>query len=161
MIQAHGFPKEYFFSVTNKGVGGLLKRWGEGASMIRGEWKQRGDAEGEEEESDGEAIEVDTGGDDDGEPQSRVATANGHGGVVRVHEEPDAALDSLLDSLGSLSLVPTSIRFGRGGKKGGFLKSNERGGGRSADSGWRGRGRGSGRGRGTGTWVPAATHVDL
>jgi len=27
--------------VTNKGVGGLLKKWGEGASLIRKEWKAR------------------------------------------------------------------------------------------------------------------------
>ncbi|KAJ6607008.1 hypothetical protein B0H10DRAFT_2308381, partial [Mycena sp. CBHHK59/15] len=41
LIQGHGYPKEYYFAVTNKGVGGLLKRWGEGASLIRGQWKAR------------------------------------------------------------------------------------------------------------------------
>ena len=41
LIQTHGYPKEYFFAVTNKGVGGLLKKWGEGASLIRGSWKSR------------------------------------------------------------------------------------------------------------------------
>jgi len=41
LIEGHGYPKEYFFGVTNKGVGGLLNKWGEGASMIRGPWKPR------------------------------------------------------------------------------------------------------------------------
>ncbi|GJE98617.1 hypothetical protein PsYK624_148510 [Phanerochaete sordida] len=41
LIQAHGYPKEYFFAVTNKGVGGLLKKWGEGASLVRNKWAPR------------------------------------------------------------------------------------------------------------------------
>ncbi|EAU90420.1 hypothetical protein CC1G_00804 [Coprinopsis cinerea okayama7 len=45
LISSHGYPKEYFFAVTNKGVGGLLKKWGEGASMIRGKWKPRDGAD--------------------------------------------------------------------------------------------------------------------
>ena len=52
LIQAHGYPKEYFFAVTNKGVGGLLKRWGEGASLVRGQWKARDTRPGEEDTED-------------------------------------------------------------------------------------------------------------
>jgi hypothetical protein len=40
--------------VTNKGVGGLLKKWGEGASLIRKEWKVREEnGEGGKEEGSG------------------------------------------------------------------------------------------------------------
>jgi hypothetical protein len=87
LIEAHGFPKEYFFAVTNKGIGGLLKKWGEGASMIRGPWKARVEEEEEEKE------------------------------VINKKKEEE----ELVKSMGSLSLVPPSIRFGRGGKNGGFV----------------------------------------
>src|SRR5690349_5558082 len=69
MIEAHKYPKEFFFAVTNKGIGGLLKRWGEGASMIRGEWKPRDGEDrkkdqGKTEDKDRMAVEDDN---DDGD----------------------------------------------------------------------------------------------
>ncbi|KZT25341.1 hypothetical protein NEOLEDRAFT_1065436 [Neolentinus lepideus HHB14362 ss-1] len=123
LIQAHGYPNEYFFAVTNKGVGGLLKKWGEGASMIRGEWKTRDGQtknEGSSDSEDGdmfkEGIEAGTNiaetiSQDPTSPSltSQKSTAPG---------EDD--MDALADSMTSLSLIPSSIRFGRGGKAGGF-----------------------------------------
>jgi len=44
LIQVHGYPAEFFFAITNKGVGGLLERWGEGASLIREKWKDKSSA---------------------------------------------------------------------------------------------------------------------
>lgn len=44
LIQVHGYPAQFFFAITNKGVGGLLERWGEGVSLIRGKWKDRSNA---------------------------------------------------------------------------------------------------------------------
>ncbi|EJU03710.1 hypothetical protein DACRYDRAFT_14748 [Dacryopinax primogenitus] len=41
LIDAHHYPKEYFFAITNKGIGGLLQKWGEGVSLVRPEWKPR------------------------------------------------------------------------------------------------------------------------
>jgi len=152
LIQAHGFPKEYFFAVTNKGVGGLLKRWGEGVSLIRGTWKPR-DENDDGEETDGDAIEVDR-TDDDGKPQSRVATANGYKRGELASDSNignDDALASLVDNMGSLSLVPASIRFGRGGKKGGFPTS-------TLDRGHPGN-RGSLRGRGRGGTPAVRIHL--
>lgn len=65
LISAHGYPKEYFFAVTNKGVGGLLKKWGEGASMIRREWKPRNgeapDGEGSHNEDEDDSESEDEG----------------------------------------------------------------------------------------------------
>ncbi|KAK0489291.1 hypothetical protein IW261DRAFT_1557772 [Armillaria novae-zelandiae] len=100
LINAHGFPKEYFFAVTNKGVGGLLKKWGEGASMIRGEWKQK---EGPVEDDDND-IQSDNGTAEEieiEEPSNDLPA-----------EEKSDDLDALADSMTSLSLVPDSIRFG-------------------------------------------------
>ena len=119
----------------------MLKRWGEGASLIRGEWKGR-KANEDGEDSGDSAIEADPPGSD-GEPQARVATANGHESRLREAAKGDDAIDSLLDGMGSLSLVPSSIKFGRGGNKGGFSGNSE---GRG-----RGRGRGGARFRGRAT----------
>ncbi|KAL5513445.1 hypothetical protein ACEPAH_3844 [Sanghuangporus vaninii] len=147
LIQAHGFPKEYFFAVTNKGVGGLLKRWGEGASMIRGAWKTRDgrsdvndmdieeveDTEEEEEEDDSMDEEMLSNGTVKNNAvkissaQARKATkgttkANNAqqsiltSGSFKAAVAPSSGLDDLSRSMNSLSLVPSNIRFGRGGR---------------------------------------------
>ncbi|KAI0091382.1 hypothetical protein BDY19DRAFT_622474 [Irpex rosettiformis] len=124
LIQSHGYPKEYFFAVTNKGVGGLLKKWGEGASMIRGTWSARGENDGgdddvqEETESTTEPLE-----------QGESASSHRHDGPLveddddddddLIGETPEASVDDLAQSMGTLSLVPTAVRFGRGAKRGG------------------------------------------
>lgn len=148
LIQAHSYPKEYFFAVTNKGVGGLLKRWGDGASMIRGTWKPRDNKnekdseddemvidEDEEDDSDeGEDEESSSGDEQNGEATPKIrhhqeleeiptrtvipSPRRGHGTVQTV---ADNDVDKLANSINSLSLVPPSIRFGRGGKNGGFV----------------------------------------
>ncbi|KAG6879935.1 hypothetical protein C0992_009291 [Termitomyces sp. T32_za158] len=167
---AHGYPKEYFFAVTNKGIGGLLRKWGEGASMIRGEWKPREVSEDNEgsgnEDDDKDDVDdhiVNDIGHTDPNPQVN------HGVHIREYIKPsehtnaDEILDGLVDTMESLSLVPPSVRFGRGGKKGGFIPNSERGdfgdfGARS--SGYRGRGRG-GRGRGRGRSYHPSTEMNV
>ncbi len=75
--------------------------------MIRGEWKKK--------------EEVD---DDDNDIQSDNGTAEEHEIEEPSHNvhvaEKSEDLDALADSMTSLSLVPDAIRFGRGGKGGGF-----------------------------------------
>ncbi|KIM44437.1 hypothetical protein M413DRAFT_442418 [Hebeloma cylindrosporum] len=169
LIQAHEFPKEYFFAVTNKGIGGLLKRWGEGASMIRKEWKPRnGDGkesldtmrfrdeddkmdEDEDEEDEDEESEEDEEDDADLEatprmlprttgihsPQSSVSSSQSQRQKHSKNPKEDPGVAGLADTLDSLSLVPNSVRFGRGGHSGGFIPNVH---------GGRGRGRGRGRG---------------
>ena len=102
--------------------------------MIRGQWKNREDdkskkiiSEEEEDEDEDEESEEQTEVVD--EPEE-TTPKNSDG-----HTEDD--LDGLADTMSSLSLVPKSIRFGRGGR-GGFV---------SHDSHIRG-GRGSKRARG-------------
>ncbi|KAI0941009.1 hypothetical protein AcV7_003231 [Taiwanofungus camphoratus] len=141
LIQAHGYPKEYFFAVTNKGVGGLLTRWGEGASLIRGQWKARApvievDSEGASESegaSGDESEERELGGTDMEEAseneQAKKINAQGeeHTAAIRQsaasqlgEEQGLDSLDALAGQLDSLSLVPPTIQFGRGAKRGGF-----------------------------------------
>ncbi|KAJ7493219.1 hypothetical protein B0H11DRAFT_1718098 [Mycena galericulata] len=165
LIQGHGYPKEYYFAVTNKGVGGLLKRWGEGASLIRGQWKAREPAAKPENRRDSVLVEED---DEDEEQEQDQGEAPSAPAPTRAAQHPPPAVegvDSLAESLNALSLVPPTIRFGRGGKNGGFANEPQPRGGRThrARGGQRledemdvevvhvgGHARGRGRGRGAG-----------
>ncbi|KAJ8473736.1 hypothetical protein ONZ51_g7670 [Trametes cubensis] len=145
LIEAHGYPKEYFFAVTNKGVGGLLKRWGEGASLLRRPWRPRenahpdGDEDQDETEAEMEAEptavhEPEEDSDDDEQilfekmpvdrPAAKPIISNGRteaadkapmksNGKAKA-TQPGEDADALANAMGSLSLVPTSIQFGRG-----------------------------------------------
>lgn len=113
LIQVHGYPKEYFFAVTNKGVGGLLKKWGEGASMIRGQWKPREDEVKDQqidEQIDEEPYdEEDLDGEDTAIEDQDITNP--------VSQRSSSDVDNLAQSMDALSLVPSSVRFGRGGQK--------------------------------------------
>jgi hypothetical protein len=140
MIQAHGYPKQYFFAVTNKGVGGLLKRWGDGASMIRGEWKsreandamQQGGPEDEDEDDDEGSMGADSHVDsnigqhpDSSAADTAAATEPAPtNGDSSDSDNSKATVNALTSSLSTLTLVPPSIRFGRGGKNGGFVQQH-------------------------------------
>ncbi|KAH9941950.1 hypothetical protein B0H21DRAFT_751912 [Amylocystis lapponica] len=133
LIQAHGYPKEYFFAVTNKGVGGLLKRWGEGASMLRGQWKPReggasvDDGSSGDESVDGEAQDSARAGmDSDGDGSGTAIQTQDSAKGKQPAKQDGNALNALADKLDALSLVPPAVRFGRGSKKGSF--SHHRGG---------------------------------
>lgn len=138
LIAAHSYPKEYFFSVTNKGIGGLLRRWGEGASLLRGPWRPRdteGNAEGDQDEestshsrqSSSLQSDTDDHGDDnltEGEEKfgpdstSVPASAEQDGTTTMMDDEDgneDAEVDALARDVSALGLVPSSVRFGRGG----------------------------------------------
>jgi hypothetical protein len=162
LIDAHGYPKEYFFAVTNKGVGGLLKRWGEGASMLRKEWKAREKAPAAEEKEEEKGENEDEDEDEDEEEDEEegeehegddlpvgtdvfTASSNHRGSSSQAEAGDELNVSTLTDSMQSLSLVPPSIRFGRGGKTSGFAKQNARG---NSKGGRVGRAHGRGRAHG-------------
>lgn len=136
LISAHGYPKEYFFSVTNKGIGGLLKKWGDGASLIRKGWKAR---EGKDQDKDSDDERMDEGGqseDEDDKTSDMAELANvskaSTGGTLQTNNpstntpgQGTDGVDSLANTLDSLSLVPSQVRFGRGGKVAGFAHNNQ------------------------------------
>jgi len=132
--------------VTNKGIGGLLRKWGEGASMIRGNWKSRDlekkEEEEEEEESDRMILE-NTNEDDKSSneevdmeelektPKPGVRSLRPDDSISRsgdTRSNVSADVDVLAEGMSSLALIPSSVRFGRGSRGGGW--------------GTRGRGRG-------------------
>jgi hypothetical protein len=140
--------------VTNKGVGGLLKKWGEGASLIRKEWKTRGENDGGvvdtkihragrddemavDDEDDDDEEDEDEDDEEEEEPDLEATPRMLPRRTIGPSQDRDTGsndLTNLTESLNSLSIVPTSIRFGRGGKSGGFIRG-------------RGRARANGRGR--------------
>jgi hypothetical protein len=116
--------------------------------MIRGTWKPRDDKneknseddemvvdEDEEEDSDeGEDEESSSGDEQNGEATpkirhhqeleeipTRTTISPPRRGNGAVKNATDHDVDKLANSINSLSLVPPSIRFGRGGKNGGFV----------------------------------------
>ncbi|CAE6431584.1 unnamed protein product [Rhizoctonia solani] len=132
LIDAHGYPKLFFFAVTKHGVGGLLARYGEGASLIRKEWKPRPGNRG--------AGKDDSDSEDDAKANSelrdivdRLTTPpEPKAGPSQVSftttPKPHEDLDDLASSMKSLNLVPTSIRFGRGARRARFMRGTARGG---------------------------------
>ena len=143
-----------------------MKKWGEGASLIRKEWKTREENDeggkvkgGSHRASKDDKMAVDDDDDDDDEedededdaeeeeeepdlettprmlPRRTIGPSHPD---TQISNDRDGDLTKLTESLDSLSIVPSSIRFGRGGKSGGFIS---RGQGR-ARGGKHGRGRG-------------------
>jgi len=170
LIDKHKYPPNFYFSITNKGIGGLLRKWGEGATLLRKEYTPSKGTEtvGEEHEAPASPIHEDGESDDLVLPKSEFAagyhtpkatTAPSPTATVRTQTPPQRSqteahhmdvsppkpapltdVDTLADSMSSLALVPPSIHFGRGGVRGGF-KQHPR-------MVTRGRGRARGRGRG-------------
>ncbi|KZP28714.1 hypothetical protein FIBSPDRAFT_947544 [Athelia psychrophila] len=166
LIDAHAYPKEYFFAVVNKGVGGLLKRWGDGASLLRGEWKGRSaDSDGDEENEDDD-MEVDAKGRHPPPhlalPKKKPQSSKAHPEIIEV--DMDHELDALTSQMTSLELgIPPAIRFGRGGKSGGFGNTGDGGVGAGVGlgPGTNHPGTGAARGRGSGRAAAPTPSIDV
>lgn len=127
LIQAHAFPKEYFFAVTNKGVGGLLKKWGEGASLIRGSWKAR--EEQNECDSDEDILDEDAESLESTREMLSQETDDARALNSGESHTTQLNVDALASSMDSLTLIPNTIRFGRGAKNFRSPRGYQRGGG--------------------------------
>ena len=170
LIDKHKYPPNFYFSITNKGIGGLLRKWGEGATLLRKEYTPGKETQtlGENHEGPASPINEDGESDDLVLPKSEFAAGHHtpkavmvptppatvgtrtppqptevhHMDVSPPKPAPSTDVNALADSMSSLALVPPSIHFGRGGARGGFKHSHMRG------MVVRGRGRARGRGRG-------------
>ena len=110
----------------------MLRRWGDGASLIRGPWKARDDIRNDEDEDAMDMEEIENDEDNGNSKPLASENANGTSSVVangesKVNEPIRAApkpngVDSMTNSFDALSLVPSNIRFGRGGKRGGLIR---------------------------------------
>jgi len=121
LIAAHAYPKEYFFAVVNKGVGGLLAKWGDGAGMVRGEWKSRPTDRDEGKLKIRGKDEDEDEDDSSAESESEIKDEE-HNDFENIPTSIDMDVDTLTTSFQSslsFSPVPSSIRFGRGTSRGG------------------------------------------
>lgn len=117
-----------------------MKKWGEGASLIRKEWKARGDKMGDDDDED----EDDSDEDEKGGIKGRTETGDQEATpripkkalspTIKTFDQlqEKSGVDELTQSLNTLSLVPNSVRFGRGAKVRGFAHEQK--------GGYRGRG---------------------
>ncbi|PWN51362.1 hypothetical protein IE53DRAFT_342487 [Violaceomyces palustris] len=135
LIESHGYPPNYFFSLPFKGTGELFKRYGPTASLLRGDWKR---VEGRRRRRGGRGIDDDETGQEDGKdeemridplrpekhppPNSLPSSSNHEPSDRRTLDENDEkfkagtendGLASIMDSMSSLSLVPDKIRIHR------------------------------------------------
>lgn len=175
LIDKHKYPPNFYFSITNKGIGGLLRKWGEGATLLRKEYTPNRGTEtaGGNHEEPSSPIDVEDGESDDlvlpksefaagyhtpkaittPSPTATVRTqtppqqlqAEAHHMDVSPEQASSTDVDTLADSMSSLALIPPSVHFGRGGVRGGFKQSLP-----PRGMVIRGRGRARGRGRGRG-----------
>jgi hypothetical protein len=124
----------------------LLRRWGEGANLLRGQWRPRDNNDEDEDEDDGSSLPPssalpsdDSDGPDDDEGVDAVASASAFAAVngdrkaepEKMSEDNagDDAVDALTHDVSALGLVPSSVRFGRGGSargRAGLAKRNGR-----------------------------------
>ncbi len=102
--------------------------------MIRGEWKARERGESEEEGDEAESAVVsghedtiDTLLEDTKADKTRQSVQQLRDGPLIEEDDDDepegGTLDHLASSMNTLSLVPATVRFGRGGKREGFSHS--------------------------------------
>ncbi|CAE7110241.1 unnamed protein product [Rhizoctonia solani] len=113
LIDVHGYPKLFFFAVTKHGVGGLLARYGEGASLIRKPWKPRPENSSVSKNDNDSDVDSQSGLDlkDTGNQAALEVKAGTPRPSPTTTPKPREDLDELASSMKSLSLVPTSIRF--------------------------------------------------
>jgi len=173
LIDKHKYPPNFYFSITNKGIGGLLRKWGEGATLLRKEYtpsKEETETTDEKHEEPASSIDEANESDDLVLPKSEFAAgyhtpktlmAPSPTATVRIQTPPErfqtnvhhmdlsppepSDVDALADSISSLALVPPSVHFGRGGMRGRVKQPPHM-------RGMVTRGRGRARGRGRGGW---------
>lgn len=128
LIDAHAYPRTYFFSLPNKGIGDLVKRFGEGVSLVRPAWRARdpirAGSSSDDEDDAGRIVGPRTPSSDRLSPETQDAesmadlsmpTAN----AIAPQPTP-SSIDELQASMLSsrISVVPDSVRFGRKGPPG-------------------------------------------
>jgi hypothetical protein len=116
-------------TITNKGIGGLLRCWGDGASLLRGQRRPRdteANAGDEDEESTSHSrqsslhSDTDNQGDDNlTEGEVKFGPDSEQEGTTKTMDEgdldgggnEDAEVDALARDVSALGLVPSSVRY--------------------------------------------------
>ncbi|KAK1756088.1 hypothetical protein QBC47DRAFT_379045 [Echria macrotheca] len=117
LIDKHVYPKNFFFAVTRDGIDGrrsLLLEGGHRRRRSSVAAAAAAAAKGQPSKQELPSVE----NSETAAEQSTVADTASSSGVSK----PDVVMDDLAGAMSSLQFVPSSIRFGRGGRKTGFAK---------------------------------------
>ncbi|KNZ53584.1 hypothetical protein VP01_3197g2 [Puccinia sorghi] len=119
LIDMHEYPRTFFFSLPNQGLNDLYKKFGPGVSLIRPDWKPsngRSDAPSKFSISDDNASKI-------GVPNATTTAGHESESIAGRIEYTDRnkthgddnmeGIDSVIDSVQQLSLVPRQIQFGK------------------------------------------------
>jgi len=116
LIDKHVYPKNFFFAVTRDGIDGRRSLLLEGRHRRRRSSVAATTAAANGQPNKQEPLSVEkseTTADQNTGPAAASASAV---------PKPDMVMDDLAGAMSSLQFVPSSIRFGRGGRKTGFAK---------------------------------------
>jgi hypothetical protein len=129
LIEAHYFEPSFFFAVIKYGIGNQLRAWAAGGTRPELSNKAVNSA----------SAEVEIGQDNPlGKPRSRskdrrkvkepateASTSTSQQRKQEANGKGDT-IDTIADKLKNVSLVPSSVRFGRGGRHVGFERTKAR-----------------------------------
>jgi len=129
LIEAHYFEPSFFFAVIKYGIGNQLRAWAAGGTRPELPNKAASSA----------SAEVETGQDNSSRksrsrskdrrkakhPATEASTSTSQQRKQEANGKGDA-VDSITDKMRNVSLVPSSIRFGRGGRHAGFERTKAR-----------------------------------
>lgn len=119
LIDMHEYPRTFFFSLPNQGLNDLYKKFGPGVSLIRPDWKPsngRSDAPSKFSISDDNAskIGVPNATTTPGHESESIAGRIEYTDRNKTHGDDNMeGIDSVIDSVQQLSLVPRQIQFGK------------------------------------------------
>ena len=120
LIDKHMYPKNFFFNITRDGIDGRRSLLLEGGHHRR---RSSTVASGSKDPSRRASI-LEPKSKESGQ-ETEAAQSSKAPDVTEESEEedePDADMEELAGAMSSLQFVPSSVRFGRGGKRGGFAK---------------------------------------
>ena len=120
LIDKHMYPKNFFFNITRDGIDGRRSLLLEGGHHRR----RSSTVDSGSKDPSRRASILESKSKESGQ-EAEASQSPKKAGVAEESEEedePDADMEELAGAMSSLQFVPSSVRFGRGGKRGGFAK---------------------------------------
>jgi len=129
LIETHYFEPSFFFAVIKYGIGNQLRAWAAGGTRPELPNKAANPASMGAETGQGNSSQKLRSRSKDRrktkEPGMEASTSTSQQRKQEVNDRGDA-VDLITDKMKNVSLVPSSVRFGRGGRHGGFERTKAR-----------------------------------
>ncbi|KAA1087625.1 hypothetical protein PGT21_034736 [Puccinia graminis f. sp. tritici] len=119
LVDFHGYPQTFFFSLPNQGLNNLYKKFGPGVSLVRPEWKaatvssntSSPDESSTADSKDTLQIASTSSINHSGSPSlGSVQNGDQHDSQM---ENDQQTIDSVIETIQQISLVPRQIQFGK------------------------------------------------